>query len=285
MTGTDKLRFDPFRVFKGSKSPAGLYARQKWFHEADTTAWKRDFQETVSKLLKGQGSDGSWEQSALQTIRHLFGLHLTVRDPNPAILRGLEWLMGRVSSGSPHVNKTLREDIRKVSLEGLPFTRGRYDLFVCGATLFLSSIFGRENDPDVLNVYNWLALDVFQKDGRWGGWSSSNNILRAFVVHPRFSLEPKSKRPFSLWGVSQDAYGKWRGHIPFFQTVNALAHLDSIDVDAQLALAFKRLHEIQNGDGTWGRTDREWKTFLTIHALKNRGRLKVVPDSGNTQIH
>ena len=39
-----KLRHDPFQVFRVSKTPAGIYARQKWLGEADTPEWQRDFQ-------------------------------------------------------------------------------------------------------------------------------------------------------------------------------------------------------------------------------------------------
>jgi hypothetical protein len=40
-----------------------------------------------------------------------------------------------------------------------------------------------------------------------------------------------------------------------------------------LERAFKRLYATQGHDGTWGRTDREWNTFLIIHALKNKKEL------------
>jgi len=143
---------------------------------------------------------------------------------------------------------------------------------VCGATLFLSSIFGRENDTDVLGAYEQLAKNL-NEDGRWGGWSSSSNILRAFVVHPLYSQSPETEKAVQALGRVQDASGKWPGRIPFFQTVNALAHLDSADADRQLTRAFKHISRTQNADGTWGRSDREWKTFLTIHTLKNKAKL------------
>jgi len=276
MTGPMKLRFNPLQVFEGSRSPAGLYARQKWLGEADTPAWQQDFQRTVSDLLDGQDHAGSWDQSVLQTIQRLFGLHLTVRDPAPPILRGLDWLMDRAHPRSPRMKEALREEIRTGSLRGLPFTRGRYDLFVCGATLFLCAIFGGENHTDVLAAYDWLA-NVLREDGRWGGWPSSNNVLRAFVVHPHYSRSPETTKAVEALGRVQDDSGKWADHIPFHQTVNALAHLDSTDADTQLSRAFKRLYRTQNADGTWGRTDREWKTFLTIHALKNKEKLALSP--------
>ena len=29
----------------------------------------------------------------------------------------------------------------------------------------------------------------------------------------------------------------------------------------------------QNDDGTWGSADKEWQTFLVVHALRNQGIL------------
>ena len=267
------LRYNPFRVFELSKSPAGLYARQKWLGEAASPHWKRDFDETVSGLLSGQDETGSWNESVLTTIRRLFGLHLTVRDATLPINRGLDWLMERTGPRPSGVRDHLRGRITTEALRGLPFTAGRSDLWVVGATLFLCTIFGRDNDEEVLAAYDWLAQDVLQEDGRWCGWSCSNNIMRAFVVHPRYSRSTQMKKAVQALARVQDASGKWPGAIPFFQTVNALAHLDSGAALRQLEPAFKRLCEIQNADGTWGRSDREWKSFLAIHALKNKGKL------------
>ena len=73
-----KLRYDPYQVFRFSKTPAGLYARQKWLGEAETDQWKIDFKETVADLMADQLPDGSWSRSTIETIKRLFGLHLTV---------------------------------------------------------------------------------------------------------------------------------------------------------------------------------------------------------------
>ena len=75
-----RLRYNPIQAFRSSIIPAGLYARQKWLGESHTKNWKTDFQNTVNDLIEEQFPDGSWGRSITKTIRHLFGLHLTVRD-------------------------------------------------------------------------------------------------------------------------------------------------------------------------------------------------------------
>jgi hypothetical protein len=67
--------------------------------------------------------------------------------------------------------------------------------------------------------------------------------------------------------------GDWQNELPFYQTLNALAHLDLAQADTQLEKAFKWLFENQNSDDTLCRYEPEWHTFLAIHALKNKGLL------------
>ena len=49
-----KLGYHPYQIFRLSKTPAGLYARQEWLGEAETSRWKTDFKETVDFLLANQ---------------------------------------------------------------------------------------------------------------------------------------------------------------------------------------------------------------------------------------
>jgi len=59
-----------------STTPAGIYARQKWLGEPEASEWQDDFHETALALMKGQSEDGSWNDSPLETVGRLFGLHL-----------------------------------------------------------------------------------------------------------------------------------------------------------------------------------------------------------------
>ena len=140
-------------------------------------------------------------------------------------------------------------------------------------TLFLCTIFNRQSDPDVMAAYQRLHKDDSIKDNLVSDIASLHNILRALVVHPVFAREDLTTKAVAVYADLQGERGDWGNRLPFFQTVNALAHLNSPESEAQLERAFSRLCDTQHADGTWGRYDREWNTFLCIHALKNKGLL------------
>lgn len=268
-----KLRFDPFQVFRFSNTPVGLYARQKWFGEAEMSQWKTDFRETVTALLADQMPDGSWHHSAVTTIRHLFGLHLTVRSSSDQIDAALTWLLKKIDLQTEDNRFSAENFAPGADLTRLPFIPSRPDMFLTGGTLFLATIFGRENDPDIWAIYQWLSAQGIRTKGRWFDKTSSHNIFRAMVVHPVFAKDKATTLAVEYLVDLQTDQGDWGVELPFYQTLNALAHLDLPQAEIQLERAFQRLYESQNSDGTWSRSEPEWNTFLAIHALKNKGRL------------
>ena len=268
-----KLRSDPFQIFHQSRTPPGLYARNKWLKESHLSSYKNDFDKTVHFLLSGQSADGSWGQSYMRTIKGLFGLHLTVRDAIEPVRKGIDWLINQTSTIFKRKKIRLSAKIWMTDLNGLPFTKGSAFILIASATLFLSSVFGRRNDPHILRIYDWLQAEGSKGSGRWCGWSSYNNILRAFVVHPHYSDSKAVALAIKNLQRVQKSSGKWEGPVPFSQTVNALAHIDSLEGDAQLTLAFRRIYETQRRDGHWGGSQPEWNSFLICHALKNKKQL------------
>jgi hypothetical protein len=185
----------------------------------------------------------------------------------------LEWL---INVGCKNIEKwrgDMPGRVTSKSLQGLPFTPGSIEHVITGATLFLASIFGYDNDPRVTEVYEQLSDEGLKKGYRWCGWSCSNNILRALVVHPRYSLSKATAIIVQALFLAQNPSGAWPKGVPFYQTINALAHLDVRAVDSQLKYSFERLQKTQHRDGTWGGTQKEWNTFLVVHALKNKGLL------------
>ena len=264
------LKYNPYLVFQSSQTPAGLYARQKWLKEAGTPGWLKDYDRTVKGLSDGQSRDGSWKGSVIETIRRLFGLHLTVRDPTPPVVRALDWLFTKIEPSQIIRPPATETPLTADRLAGLPFTVGASRWFELGAALFLSTIFGRENDPPVLEAYRKVLFLIDPEKKPRCGWAGSYNLLRALVVNPEFSQSKEVRRFVAALAKNQDISGRWRVNVPFYQTVNALAHLNLASATAQGEKAFKRLCVTQNRNGTWGSRQREWNTFLVIHALLNR---------------
>ena len=266
-----KLRYDPYQVFRSSKTPAGLYARQKWLGEADMQNWQRDFQGTVTALQLGQMPDGSWRHASQPTIERLFGLHLTVRSPDPQIEAALRWLIDKINVSKNDIQIYGGKDFPNSPLTGLPFVTSRPAMFLTGATLFLATIFGQERNPDILSFYRQLIEDGINSEGRWSDNASAHNIFRAMVVHPEFAQHSATALAVDRLATLQTDRGDWGNDATFYQTLNALAHLDSTQAARQLDRAFERVINSQNEDGSWSLTEPEWNTFLVVHALRSKG--------------
>ena len=115
--------------------------------------WNIDFQETVSAIIADQLSDGSWHNGPLATIKHLFGLHLTVRSTTAKIDAALTWLLDKINFQNEKIHVNGEDFAAEGDLQGLPFIPSRPDRLLTGAILFMASLFGSENDPTVLSIY------------------------------------------------------------------------------------------------------------------------------------
>ena len=267
------LRHNPFQIFQRSKTPVGLYARQKWLGESDTSDLQNDFHETVLSLTNGQSDDGSWNHSPLESIRRLFGLHLTLRKRTEEIEKALSWLMRHFLNYNLLDQSGPIEPLASDAFRELPFTPGQPHLSMVCATLFLATIFQKDSESIVIDHYSLLARWVAENAGRIEKWSDKNNVLRSFIVHPNYAEAPATMTLVDSLGEIQDVSGQWPAQIPFFQIVNALAHLRLNAAHKQWVKALMVLLNIQNRDGSWGNEDHEWNTFLVVHALKNKGFL------------
>jgi len=67
--------------------------------------------------------------------------------------------------------------------------------------------------------------------------------------------------------------GTWIPGVPFFKTINTLAHLNIPQANRQFENALARLVRTQSPDGSWGKVEPEWSTFLVVHALKRKSIL------------
>lgn len=264
---TLRLPYQPYDIFRSSRSAPGLYARQKWLKEASSPLWKADFDAMVAGLLRGQSDEGLWAGSPIETIRRLFGLHLTVRASDPTIHKGLDALLVAASAPEPSGDAGV---VAAERLRGLPFAPGGRQAIILPAALFLATIFGRASDPIVLDQYDQIAahLNTTALDRRDPGWL--NNILRAFAVHPDYATHTATDSLVDWLAHHQTPRDDWGPEIPFYQVLNALAHLETDVANRQCERAFDRLVQRQASDGGWGKTDRQWKTFLAVHALRNK---------------
>ena len=125
------LHCDPYQAFRSSKTPAGLYARQKWLEEAETPHWKSDYLNMVNGLLADQLHDGSWHHGSVATIRHLFGLHLTVRSSSVQIEAALNWLLNKLDLQREKIHVDGEDFAAEADLKGLPFIPSRPDIRIC----------------------------------------------------------------------------------------------------------------------------------------------------------
>ncbi len=274
-----ELAYDPLTVFRKSRTPWGLYARQRWLGQGDDPVFQTDFNRTAGELLADRTSDGLWAHSALTTIHRLFGLHLTRRDPDPAIDRALDRLLEVAREIFIENRTTHVDDLDPVALKGLPFTQSRSDVFITSAALFLGTVFGRTEGGTVLHLYDQLTAECLQNDFYDHDPSSFTNIFRALVVHPEFASSPLVASATAYLAEQQADSGRWEDPFPFFLTFNALAHLDSGTAADQIEKAIVPLLSSQNADGSWGRPSSEWETFLAVHGLK-RKRADLLPPRG-----
>jgi hypothetical protein len=262
--GTATIQYDPYKSFMKSTTPVGLYARLKWLGQEGDRDWQTSFDNTIALLLKDQMQDGSWKGSCIHTARQLFGLHLTTRYPTEAINKALDWLFKQTMNAGKQENTAL------LNFDGLPFAPGSLHFLLKGMTLFLSVIFGRENNPEITNLYEELSRQVLKSKDIWVNHNDINNILRALVVHPVYSQNDATMNIVESLSKIQDNKGLWENQLPFYKTVNALAHLNTPSADEQLEKAFAFLSRTQNKDGTWGNAEKEWNTFLVVHAMRNK---------------
>jgi hypothetical protein len=264
-----KLRHSPYSIFEDSQSPPGLYARQKWLNQGETETYRADFAAAVAKLRYADMNPGSRSELILEKLHRLFGLHLTVRNADRFIETALNEVIGENKVRSQQMAILLIPE----RLNGLPFAATRWEFFIGPASLFLAAIFGKATDPGVDPIYAQLAANVTDSSAFRSDAAALHNALRALVVHPDDRFRPATRSAVSWFASQQTVHGDWGPKIPFFQAFNAMAHLSISEANAQFDNALKHVIEGQNDDGTWGRADKEWQTFLVVHALRKKGIL------------
>jgi len=264
-----KIKHNPYKIFKGSTTPPGLYARQKWLNEGKAEQFGADFNHTVANLKLIGDDFKERSERILDTLHRLFGLHLTVRYLDPSINKALNEVISECDGRLLKNKRVLTPD----QLRGLPFAATRWEFLIVPAILFLSSIFGKTDDLPVKTLYIKLATDVLESSAFRRESAAMHNALRALVVHPGNEFRTAIDSLVSWMFDLQTAKGDWGPKIPFYQAINALAHLKDPKANTQFERALSHIIDSQNTDGSWGASDKEWQTFLVVHALRNKGVL------------
>lgn len=91
------------------------------------------------------------------------------------------------------------------------------------------------------------------------------------VAHPVPAQDKATELAVKMLATLAAKGGGWGNDSTFYQTLNAVAHLDFSQAKPLLDKGFERLFETQNEDGSWSRSEPEGNTFLAVHALKNIG--------------
>jgi hypothetical protein len=78
----------------------------------------------------------------------------------------LTWLTNKIDLQAENIHVRDGGVTINASLERLPFIPSLKATFLTGATLFLSSIFGHQSDPEVLALYQWLSSAGIKNKGR-----------------------------------------------------------------------------------------------------------------------
>jgi len=277
-----RLEHDPFVPFLESTSPLGIHVRYAVLGER-TPELLQARQEHLVKLRTAQLPNGSWHNRVVPTIQNLFVLTLLGDNEGSTGERAVDWLLEDEDiPGGRRYAKPESGFLGALHPSDLKAIRERRDLFTnrgcaaavkTGAALYFSAFFNREGDPRVIRVFRAMD-DLFRKRRKkWCSFPCSNNILRAYVAHPLKKSSRTSKSAISRLGQIQTKSGNWKGIPDFFHAFHILGTSSLPSSVRQFERAYAYLHKTQNGDGTWGRKDREFKTFLALDAMVRQGYL------------
>jgi len=277
-----ELKYSPYTIFKKSKNPYALYARTKWMGESSSLL-KSKIQRLTDTLLRSQSRNGSWSDSVVRTVENLYTLSLLSPGNRSVGQKAVDWLLEKdhppiiyvSGDGSPYSGlffKVQHDDVKSIyDRRDLPFTRGCSGFFKTGAALYFSGIFGRSDDKRVAAAFKSLDKVLVIRKGKWCNIPCSNNILRGYLSHPCKRDSAQSRKALKVLEEVQTETGGWRGTPFFYQTFNTVAQSNLPGARRQMRRAMDRVARSQNRDGTWGRSNVEFNTFMILDALHRQG--------------
>jgi hypothetical protein len=276
------FKYSPYTIFSKSKTSYGLYARAQWMSES-TAKLKGAVERLVDSIRRSQRKNGSWEDSVVKTTENLHTLSLLAPRRLDYGSKAVDWLLEKEHApivhisgdGSPYSGlffKVGREDTKEIyGRNDLLFNKGCSGFFKTGAALYFSGFHGREKDQRVASAFKSLDKVLNVRRGRWCSLACSNNILRGYVNHPKKRNSSQIKKAIRYLEGIQTKGGDWKGTPYFYRTFNTVARSNLPSARRQIERAIPRILRSQNRDGSWGKSHREFKTFLVLDGLHQQG--------------
>lgn len=276
------LKYSPYAVFRGSRTPYGLYARTNWMGES-TAKLKGAVERLADSISGDQRENGSWADSVVKTTENLHVLSLIAPDRVDVGAKGVDWLLEKEhppivlisKDGSPYTGLFFEMgpgDTKAIyGRDDLLFNRGCSGFFKTGSALYFSGIFGKEKERRVANAFRSLDKVLEVRGGRWCSLACSNNILRGYVSHPKKQSSAQTRRALSYLEKLQTKAGGWKRIPYFYHSFNTIARSKLPSARRQIERAVPRILRSQNRDGSWGRKHREFRTFMVMDGLHHQG--------------
>lgn len=260
-------------IFADSAAPAARSARARW-GGGEPARW----------TPAPQRADGSWNGSVHDTIQELYAAWLSEPlegSAREAAERGVNWLLEchhppirghRNADGASYDNLFFEmeqryEAARLRVMTGVPFGDGCSGFVKTGAALFLAQELGLGSRERVALAFESLEGIPAIRRGWWCNARCGSNIFQAYVLHPG----PALGLALDFLARRESSNGGWGDGVPFYPTLNALARLDDRRAAEMFARALPRVQGSRAADGGWGRSDREFKTFLVLDAFERKG--------------
>lgn len=117
------LKYDPLAVFRASRTPAGIYASSRWLGQGHDRSGRLISIEGLRRSTRDSSGTAAGQPPLPTASRH-FELHLTLREPDESVNRGIDWLTDLTASLSDQeISRLNGKEIGLVSLQDMPFVR------------------------------------------------------------------------------------------------------------------------------------------------------------------
>ncbi len=280
---THRIRRDPYEIFAENTHPAAMNARRRWLGE-HSRAFHQLENERREAFSEGQQPSGSLG-SVRQTIERLFALFLLGAKPTPAVRQALDFLLDRKAPSLdgvrldgidgtdlffhlPHGEKS-----GLAELSGTPFFPGHAGILKSSAALFFASVFRCDRREDVRRAGQALLSRSGEGGDLCKARTSRLNVLLALSSHPSHrghSATLRTVAPVARWQRPDGRFGS----APFLPVLWTLSLQNGRKARAILRRSLPALLRGQQADGSWGRKDPEFQTWMAVEVLKRMG---VIP--------